>query len=213
MYSKFSNCQMSDDDYGFKSNILSVSSKRFPVNRLEEIDNVSEEQIEDLYEKLDDIQEEHEEIELTDGAIANIANSIEKKIRLTKQFVCAQCKRIFNENTKIDENICVKSTETPCLSTFLICKQTNRFMKTEILTGTIDFAIVYHEILQNLDFDALYDQTDFTDHFDHKIYLIRYVVDQYIKIKGTHIAKLSTLNEHKNSLRVKFHKLTHYYGQ
>lgn len=212
MYSKFSNCQLFDDDYGFKSNILSVSSQRSSVHRLETTDNVTPEDIEEFYEMLDDIPLEHEETELTDGAIASIAGCIEQKMKTKKQFACVRCKRIFDENTKMDEDDCVKSVR-PCLSTFYICKQTNRFMKAGMLTGEVDFGIIYHEILQNLDFDELYNQTDFNDHFDHKIFIIRYIVDEYIRIKGTHIAKMSTLNEHKNSLRVKLHKLTHYYGQ
>lgn len=116
MYSKFSNCQLSEDENGFNSNILSVSSKRSTTNKFETTDclNVTEEQIECLYGKLHEIQdaEDHDDAQsLTEFTIAHIANIIEKRIKSIKQFSCPLCKFVFEENVKLDENFMVKSTE------------------------------------------------------------------------------------------------------
>lgn len=218
MYSKLSNCSLADDDGNPFSNILSVSSKRSTADKIDPTDclNVTEDQIEEFYDKLAEIDvpddDEVDNDELKDFNIAHIANFIENKIRSSKQFSCSSCKRIFEENMKVAENVNFRS-EKPCQSTFSICKQTDRFLKVEMLKGTINFKVIYHEILQILDFEVLYEDTDFSTHYDHKIFLVRYVVNEFIRIKGTHLAKTATMNEHKQSLRIKFHKLLHYLGQ
>lgn len=214
MYSQFSNCNLfeDEDECGFRSNILTVSSERKATIRDEAAkSNVTLEQIEELYDELDKIESNTDD--LTDYSVAQIAYFIEKRIKTTKQFCCLLCRNIFELNEKVAENISIKPTQRACYSTFSICKQTERFMKAVLLTGKINFEVIYHEILQSIDFDTLFMETDFTNHFDHKIFLIRYIIDEFIRIKGTHIAKNATLNEHKNSLRVKFHKLTHFMGQ
>lgn len=218
MYSKFSNCCPAEHDSNPYTNILTISSKRSTIKNFNASDcmNVTEEQIEQLYDKLHDIEdaeerEQHED--LSDYTVAHIASFIEGRIKLTKQFGCMLCKRIFDENTKKAEDVNLKSVTMPCYSTFCICKQTERFIKIDLLKGDIDFSVIYHEILQNLNFDLLYDGTDFSDHSDHKVFLIRFVVDEFVRIRATHIARTLTLNEHKKSLRVKLHKLLHYLGQ
>lgn len=218
MYSKFSNCNLADDDISSNpySNILSITSRRSTQAKFDTTQclEVTMEEIEELYDKMSEI-EDHSDEQLTDLTISHIASCIEKRIRITKQFGCSLCKRVFDEN--IDKAECVPvnsmSIKKSCQSTFLICKQTDRFLKVDLLKGDINFTVIYHEILQNLDFDSLYSETDFSHHYDHKIFLIRFVVDEYIKIKGTHIAKTLTLNEHKKVLRVRLHKLLHYLGQ
>lgn len=219
MYSKFSNCRLENNDSNPFSNVLNVSSKRTASDggfNVTDCANVNEEQIEELYAKLAEIEESKNDStdeDFTDNSIAHIAYSIENKVMLTKKFNCSLCKCIFEQNTKITEDIQFKSSEKPCQSTFDICKRTERFMKVDLLNGLIDFSVIYHEILQNLDIDALYGGTDFSDHCDHKIFLIRYVVDEFVRINGTYLAKIATSNEHKKHLRVSLHKLLHYLGQ
>lgn len=218
MYSKFSNCRNSEADSNPYSNILSITSKRVTANKFDSTNclNVTDEQIEHLYDKLSEIQnaEQHEPSEdLSDYTVTYIANLIEKKIKLTKNFSCLLCKQIFCENPKKTGNASSKTTEMPCYSTFCICKQTERFLKIDLLKGSFSFDVIYHEILQNLNFDTLYDKTDFSQHFEHKIFLVRYIVDEFIRIRGVHMARTATLKEHKKSLRIKLHKLLHYLGQ
>lgn len=214
MYSRFSNCNMSDNDVPSNpySNILSVTSRRITTNRfdLQNCFEINEEDIERLYDKLSEIEDSNASVEdLNDYAIAHIAKQIENRIMTTKQFGCSDCQKVFAENTQKAEYI----TSGPCQSTFFICKQASRFLKEELLNGTVNFNVIYHEILLSLDLDTLYEQTDFSDHSDHKIFLIRYIVDECVRIKGIHIAKKVTLKIHEKSYRVKLHKLLHYFGQ
>lgn len=214
MFSKFSNCKVTEDCVSNpNSNILSITSKRTaaPKFNQEVAENITLEKIDEFYEKLSQIEasEEEQNEELTDCTITHIAGRIENSIKSTKQFKCQACKHIFEEN---GDGNATMSTVKPCQSTFAICKQTDRFLKVDLLRA-INFDIMYHEILHCLDFNALYDKTDFTEHLEHKIFLIRYVVDEYIRIKGTQMAQTATFKEHEKSLRVKLHKLLHFLGQ
>lgn len=219
MYSKKSNCKLPEVHGNCYSNILSITSQRPKIEKLSmsECLEVTEEEIENLYDKLSEIEaSEVDQLteELTDYTVAQIANIIENRIKSTKQFDCSSCKNIFDENKhKVDTFNGTKFAVKPCYSTFCICKQADRFLKEEILKGAVEFRVVYSEILQTLNFEELFEQTDFTDHLEHKIYLIRHIVNEYVKIKGTHMAKSLTIREHQKSFRSKLHKLLHYMGQ
>lgn len=218
MFSNFSNCKLADDcEFNPYSNILSVTSKRKVTPKFDDtlVENVTDERIIQFYEKLNKIDASDDEKleELNDRTIAHIAYGIESSIQLTKQFSCAPCKEIFKENGGDDVISGVKSAIKPCSSTFSICKQADRFLKIELMKDGLNFDIIYHEILQNLDFDALYVKTDFSVHLEHKVFLIRYIMDEFIRIKCTQIAKTESTKEHEKSLRVKLHKLLHFLGQ
>ncbi|XP_055309040.1 uncharacterized protein LOC129572948 [Sitodiplosis mosellana] len=219
MTSKSSNCRPSESHENPYSNILSITSQRSTIDKhaTGAYSRVSEDQIEELYDKMSEIEamevNQHSE-DLTDYTVAHIANLIENRIKSAKQFNCTLCKHIFDENReKADTFDGTKFIIKPCYSTFCICKQADRFLKEELLKGTVDFNVIYHEILLNLNFEALYNDTDFSEHFHHKIFLIRFVVDEYAKVKGTHMARSITFRERQKSLRSKLHKLLHYLGQ
>lgn len=217
--SKFANCE-SSDNISFSnpySNILTITSRRKPVEKvsIEDYEGISEEQIELLYSKMSEIEameSNRETDELSDHAIAQAAQLIESKISRTKHYTCELCAKIFIENTRKTDNLLVKPQLEPCHSTFLICKHADKFLKMMLLDGSMKFEVIYHEILRTLDFDELYFESDFETHLEHKVFLIRYVIDEYIKIKGRHIAKTLNVKEHGNSLRVKLNKLMHYLG-
>lgn len=218
MYSKLSNCNLTENcPSNPYSNILSVTSRRSTKSfSFDDYMHVSEEDVENLYEKLDEISaKENQCLEnLSDSSIATVAKLIEHRITTTKQFNCLLCKRIFDENMdKTNNFVGAKLDGKPCHSTFEICKQADRFLKSELMKESVNFKIILHEIMQCLNFEQLYNSTDFTEHLDHKIYLIRYVTDEYARIKGTHIAKIETFKQHEKALRSKLHKLKHYLGQ
>lgn len=210
MYSKFSNCNLDENSPSNPfSNILSITSRRSATTfNISECMEVSEEDIEKFYENLGDAHDSENE-NMNDPSIATVAKLIEQRITTTKQFDCLQCKEIFVQNTRKAENLFVgnRLDGKPCYSTFQICKQTDRFLKPELLKGNINFNVIYHEIIESLNFESLYEQTDFSDHSDHKIYFIRYIVDEYVRIKGTNFAKNATLHEHQKTLQEKVRKM------
>lgn len=175
---------------------------------------ITEEQIENLYDKLAEIETKHprESIEtFNEYSITQIASVIEHRIK--SKLKCTLCKKIFDENThKVDIFEGTEFKARPCYSTFVICKQSACLLNEEILKGDIDLKIIQNEIFVVLKFSSLYDLTDFTEHLDHKEYIVRYIIDEFIRIKATNIAKKATFKEHEKSLRVKVHKLVHYLG-
>lgn len=223
MYSKFANCNLDENASvnQFYSNILSVTSTRSTMTfNISDSIEVDEEEIERLYNKLDEITANEQPMNetdenLNDSAIAIAAKFIEQRIKMSKKFDCLLCRPIFDENEqKVDDVFVGAGVDgMPCSSTFEICKQTDRFLKLELLKDSANFNVIYHEIMAILNFDSLYQDTDFSEHGDHKVFLIRYVVNEYIRIKGTDIAKSETLKVHEKSLRSKLHKLLHFLGQ
>lgn len=222
MHSKNANCNVMENlTYSLQSNIGHVSSKRktrHPID-MDKVSAVTEEQIEELYDKLTDIvnqsstanSNQSKDVLLDTYSIERVAERIEKKIKYNKSYKCVRCKHVFDENKQKAENVS-GSSEVACHSTFLICKQVEQYMKLDLLKQ-INIEVIYHEIFKNLNFDALYSETDFAEHKDHKVYFIHYIVDEYIRIKATNMARTATLKEHDKLLRARLHKIMHYLGQ
>lgn len=221
IYSKSANCRIlnSASITNPYSNLLYVTSRRSTVAGIESGGDwcISGEDIEQMYERLAKIEEfertNHLTEDLSHFTVAQIANIIERKVMNAPQFRCDLCKLVFTENTQKVENVYLSSTyrQKPCRSTFQICIEAERFLKVKLLRGSVNFNVVYHEILECLNIESLFSQTDFSEHFDHKIFLIRFIVDEYIKIKGTYIAKMSTLKQKSQDSRSRLHKLIHFY--
>lgn len=220
MYSKYSNCSSQDDEVSSQySNITSITSKRRTNVNVHDFSEVTEESIDEFYQKLNEIENlnhSNDSYEFEDYTVAHIAKLIENRINSTKQYKCPACMVVFEENIKMDKSMFVDTKSGQplvCQSTFLICKQVNRFLKPELLTGSNEFKVIYHEILKSIAFEELYTGTDFRSHSEHKIFLVRYVIDEYIRIKMTHIARSATFKERENTIRVRLHKLMHFLGQ
>lgn len=215
--SKRGNCIEYDAISRPYSNIFTVSTVK---NKNDDFEEPLAHEYELLFEKLSQI-EQMEQSSLTDDLknfnIAHIANIIEEKIKTTDEMFCPLCAKIFDENEKVQKSFTSSNYKSkPCVSTFTICKEVDKFLKLHILSdNTINFNTVYFAIFDNIDSNTLYCNTDFSKHTgkDHKLYLIRTVVDVYIKIKGTHIARKASADARGELIRHKLRKLIHFYGQ
>lgn len=215
--SRKGNCESTDVDSNPFSNILYVSTKRdkYSTPTDEEIEHVVLNEFETLHQKLSDLNET-EESNLTDNLrgymIAHIANVIEEKIRANDN--CDECINVFKICAKVERAFDKpKSDQKPCQSTYAICKETDGFLKLCLLNGNINFNTIYYTILNNIDADQLFKEADFSRHPEHRLYLIRAIIDAYIQIKGTFMARTATLDMHTTQFRWKFNKLIHFYGQ
>lgn len=223
LLSKHSNCSLQGKGTIGNpfSNILTISSKRIPKTGIHSREEWSfpDEDIDELHLEIDRIEAMERTSEmtehLTDCTIGHIATVIENKIMNSNTFNCDPCRKIFDENKRKFERGFLSSgfKSHPCFSTYQICKATNRFIKVQLLRSKMDFNLVYYEILSSLDVNALYNETDFENHQEHKIFLIRYIVDEYIRIKGTFLARSETFKEYDVLLRNRYTKLLHFYGQ
>lgn len=214
LVSKKGNCEdCHTNDHPF-TDIFFVTSKRDIVNKNAD-EFIVPDEIEKIYEKLDSINT-CAQSDLTDNlqghTISHIANLIEQKIKETDQ--CPECIKVFSECRKV-ENTFLSSNfdERPCLTSFKICKEADQFMKLQLLRGNINFNTIYYSILNNIDTEQIFVEHDFKNHPTHKFYLIRAIIDGFIRFKGLSIARTATQELHLKDFRHKFRKLIHLYGQ
>lgn len=211
------NCEAFQINVDPFSNILYVSSRRDQSTATTECDDelIVLEEVDKLQEKLAQINasvQSHLTDDMHNLTIAHIANSIEDKIKSID--VCAKCVEVFDSCTKIDGSFfAAKFMKKPCLSTFRICKEADKYLKLKLLQGDINFKTIYYSILSNLDVEHMFEEADFSAHSSHKLYLIKAVVDGYVRVKGLFLAKTATQDLHSRNFRYKFRKMIHFYGQ
>lgn len=157
-------------------------------------------------------------------SLAYIASMIESKIIWSKPprmlIKCEECTAVFVENELIEDSFirfkarCSNITQ-PCRSTFEICKFVDTFLKScEQQTASYQ-SIVLH-ILRNIPYYNLYISSDFSNHSGdkgHKYEFVKKIVEIYMRMKSTYIAKSFTLNTHENPIRHSFRKLIQQQGQ
>lgn len=219
--SKDSNCKEFTTDANPFFDIFYVSS-RSTINYVAEGNVVDDEsiftsQLHELFSKLNNIEmvdeNSTEKDILVNSSIAQIAKFIETKIELSDRQYCLQCKNVFKREDKCEFSFVSPERCKPCKSTFEICRITNRFILLQILKENIDFNIINHAIWANINIENLYKNTDFSHEPEHKIYLIRSIIDVYIQVKANNLAKMATLDlQSKINIRPKLHKLIHFYG-
>lgn len=201
------------------SNILFITSRR--VNIIDPAADENEplpEELEDVHKKLAEIEEIEKssvvDTGLSELTITHISSIIENRISRPDRMYCDGCRNVFNENNKVQRAFTnLKFKNKPCVSTFDICKEADRFIKMQLLNGSINFNLVYYAIFQQIDVENLFTQTDFCHEPDHKLALIRGIIDSYIQIKGTYIAKKANFEMHPKAFRIRFKKLLHVFGQ
>lgn len=214
--SKYSNCSEIDIPNQPIGNILYVSSRPSSASS-QDNGNATPAELETMLQKLSEIEAVERNClldSLQDYTTAFISGQIENRIGNSDRIYCSYCKNIFKENTKI-ENVYVgsKLTENPCKSTFEICKLSNRILKLGQFSQKTDFSRTCSEILSCLDINSLFQNTDFSHDFEHKLYFVRAIVDIYIQIKETFLARSKTLSSQKDFVRAKLHKIVQFFGQ
>lgn len=119
------------------------------------------------------------------------------------------------KNQKVDDKLCINTNQgKPCDSTYQICKLTDVALKTLINTGPNFKHKIYSYVITNLEWEKIYPLFEQHDHdFEHKRFLIKYIIDDYINRKSNYVAKQKTLETQKRYLRNKLRKLCHNYNQ
>lgn len=146
------------------------------------------------------------------GTVAYFAGQIEKKIQ-NGRFQCEDgiCENIFSSNDKIEINFFENnnSTQQPCKSTIIICEIVHRHFSDHSKKSDFDYKKLLNEIQKQIPFNHLYPETDFTHDIGHKVFFINYIIDEYVRIYGTYLAKRVTLDHHKILQRRDLHKRIH----
>lgn len=198
--SNFTNVDSSKVEANIINNLRTVSSRKLANAKVTTLHDVAVSEVD-----LNILQEGLPKISITHLASVIL---VEQKIKSSSLY-CKQCANVFIENEKTD----IAYFEAACQSTFKICEIVDKFVHLEKLLKTPNFNYIYEKIFDNIDVDQFYNRTDFSHDCSHKLYLIRFIVDAFVNIKATMIAKEASLDEHKKFFRTQFRKLVHFHGQ
>lgn len=206
------------------SDILHVTSRRPNLRESVATDNLmqfTESHDETIHDAIDQIARydvgDYLTEQMTSSSIAFVASHIENRIMSAKNFSCSLCQIVFIENEKIANDLMISRTQhIPCASTFQICKKSDEYLKLinpQICKSNFRFDAVYLMVFQQLDCENLFTGSDFDTHPEHKFYLIKSIVNEYVRVKTSHMARSLTLTAQGLSLRTKLHKWIHFSGQ
>lgn len=204
--------------------ILTVSSNR-PVTKKQIV--CEDEGFDDFFHE-EDLESPFRVAQYIDDAhshsLAYMASVLESKIIGAKPprtiVKCDECTAVFVENELIEDSfIRFKARRNnimqPCRSTFEICKFVDTFVKS-CEEQSISYQVVVLQILRSIPYDTLYTSTDFDKHPGercHKYDFIKKIVEIYMRMKSTYVAKCYTLKTHENPIRHKMRKLIQQKGE
>lgn len=104
--------------------------------------------------------------------------------------------------------------DKPCVSTYQLCKLADISIKIHINTCPQFKQKIYLDVLNNIGWEKIFPQF-YESHHDseHKQFLVKFAIDEYVNKKCAYIAKQTNLELHKKYLRNKLRKLCHSFHQ
>lgn len=144
------------------------------------------------------------------------AGTIEKKIRRAiPRCDNAQCKNIFTNNSdKIDGSFFENGlAQRPTKSTVAICEIVYKYFLIYSDIFKFNYNELYAQILNEIPFNDLYLNIDFSHNAQHKSEFILLIIDEYIRLHATYLARTKTLEIHSKYFGKTKQKLKHFHGQ
>lgn len=142
--------------------------------------------------------------------IAMIASSLEQKITTCGRFECS-CQFVLLRNEKANDLSTSKAFLPPCLSTLHVCKVTSIcFIKCRNRIN-FNYEFLVQNILELIEFGSMFSNY-FECDLNHKVGFIKYIVEEFIRLQATYIAKNLTLVEQKILCRKQLNKKIHFLG-
>lgn len=205
-----------DKDSDPLSDVLFVTSRR-PLIKKTSDSNEPPAELQDVHEQLEKIEycEANGLLNqnVSDLTVAHIANIIEVRMTSSNRY-CDDCMKAFQENARVENCFIGRAYgQKPCNSTYKICKETDRYLKVQFLREKRYFNAACYAIATKINVDSLYSSTDFSHNINHKLCLVEMIVNAYIQIKSTYLAKQANFTGQQENLRARLHKLIHFYGQ
>lgn len=143
------------------------------------------------------------------GTVYFFARKIEEKV-LKSRFECNECKNIFEENEKLENNSNMNDCWSICKSTIYICEQVHKLFCVHSQKLDFDYELLLAEIKKEIPFQEMFVATDFSHDIYHKSYFIDFIIDEYVRFYGTYMTKHMTLSFQNSLIRRKLHKIIHY---
>lgn len=149
-----------------------------------------------------------------EASIAFFAGVIEKKIELSS-FSCELCLNVFRQNEKIDGIFSQNNaTQRPCKSTFEICKHTHVVFDKYKNAPNFNYDTILSAIKHAVDHENnLFENSDFSHELAHKRDFINAIIDEYVRMYGTYIARCLTLEQYQKLLRARNKRAVIFGGQ
>lgn len=144
------------------------------------------------------------------------AGTIEKKIRhAVPRCQHEQCVNIFKRNDdKIQGNFHENGlTQRPTNSTVRICELIYKWFIVHNDIYSFDYNQFYRQILDTIPFNDLYTHVDFSHDTKHKSEFILFIIDEYIRLHATYLARVSTIKIHTKFIGKTSQKYKHFSGQ
>lgn len=142
--------------------------------------------------------------------ISHMAGLLENKILQCGRFDCS-CSEVLIQNEKVIDLSVSNKHRLPCISTLYICKVASACFNKSRNQINFDYDFVIENIMENIDLDCI-----FVDFFkcdiSHKAGFVKYIVQEFIRLQATYIAKNLTLVEKKVLCRNKLNKIIHFLG-
>lgn len=204
---KFANC-------ADRLRIMTISSRRQQhVNRNDMLDfddiNLQERSIQKMQMNMNDFVLDCSE----DLTVSSIASAIENKIQTVARFECSSCKSVIEGNNKVSHFTMVNNNfAPPCISTVNICKIAFSCLKQYKNRINFDYKKLIHDVLELYIYNCLYTDSSFECSGDHKAYFVEFIIEEFIRIQATYIAKNLTLIERKILCRNQLRKQIHFRG-
>lgn len=161
-------------------------------------------------------------INIEDHVASYLAAVLEKCIiegRWYAPIKCKDCFRVFAEDLSVDDDFVKLKMKTnklsaPAQTTVDICKAAEISMR-EFNYATGRFNQIQESVLSKLDFNDLFWASDFNSHPEenHKMRLVKLIIEMYIKKKQDYISRCNTLAAHQVLWRSLLRKLVHFRGQ
>lgn len=136
-----------------------------------------------------------------------------------KSIKCEKCLIAFREDGVTDDIFVTTKMKTnnlhaPARSTVIICATTEKLLQACNYEAG-NYNKISNGVLLNLDPESLFATSDFRSHADtnHKIVLVRMIIEMYVKKRLEYISKLNTLDKHNVLYRQFLKKLVHFHGQ
>lgn len=144
-----------------------------------------------------------------DASIIKVSAEIDHKIQ-NQFFQCALCANVLAENDAVDgsSNISV-DYRPPCISTTHICKVARKYF--ELFTTQPHF--IYSNLFETILIQLVYCRSDFSQHKEHKQFLVEFTVEEFIRSAANELARQLTMRGQNQMLRSKLTKTIQFLGQ
>lgn len=150
---------------------------------------------EDSVEEMEAFEDDHEDM-CYNGSLTFVAFEIER--RLLKAAGCSWCKRAFHANEKVEGESCI-GDKIPSRSTYETCRAADIAVKNLIENADNHFNNrVITSVMQKVRLEEMFTEFFESEHdSDHKHFLIRFIINEYVHIKCTYLSKQKNIKMHK----------------